>query len=475
MPPSVRWDELRLRRHRGPLRRPAGAGPGRRGGHRAGADDRRAPAARGVRAPPDARPVPLGAPGRGAARVHPHAARCWPTSWASIRRRSCSALQTGDPRPRPVAGRPVGRGRGRRLATGAADADRTATGPALALPAPTARAAAPTLVGRRRRGRRRRGGVDDRARDRSSRASRWSSARPAPARRASPPTSRPTIHGTGATVLWGRAAQEALVPFEALVQALRTALLRDVAAGPRAGHRRPRRAGRAAARAAAARARRCAPSCPAADVERYLLFETVAEMLASESAVRPILLVIDDVQWADGGTIKLLEHVLRHERGGRVLVLATQRDPSEDPHPELDRLLMALARDDELLRVAVGALDADAVGELLRLAGQSEAAAAEPALGDGRQRLLPHRADHERRRPERGGAARLRAQHARGPRSIACRRRAPSCSPWPPSPGRCPRCRCWWRPASSTPTSPSTPPTSSSPPACSARTAPDAW
>ena len=185
-----------------------------------------------------------------------------------------------------------------------------------------------------------------------------------------------TIHGTGATVLWGRAAQEALVPFEALVQALRTALL---AMTPRARERVI--ANRGALAVLLPELLQLVPTLradlPAADVERYLLFETVAEMLASESAVRPILLVIDDVQWADGGTIKLLEHVLRHERGGRVLVLATQRDPSEDPHPELDRLLMGLARDDELLRVPVGALDTDAVGKLLRLAGRSEDAAAD--------------------------------------------------------------------------------------------------
>ncbi len=191
-----------------------------------------------------------------------------------------------------------------------------------------------------------------------------------------------TIHGTGATVLWGRAAQEALVPFEALVQALPRRPPGDDAAG-----RERVVAHRGALAVLLPELLQLVPTLrtelPAADVERYLLFETVAEMLASESAVRPILLVIDDVQWADGGTIKLLEHVLRHERGGRVLVLATQRDPSEDPHPELDRLLMGLARDDELLRVPVGALDTDAVGELLRLAGQSEGAAADLVSATG--------------------------------------------------------------------------------------------
>jgi DNA-binding SARP family transcriptional activator len=191
-----------------------------------------------------------------------------------------------------------------------------------------------------------------------------------------------TVHGDEATVLWGRAAQEALVPFEALVQALRTALL---AMSPQGRQRVVDH--RAALAVLLPELLQLVPTMraelPSPDAERYLLFETVAEMLAAESAQRPILLVVDDIQWADGPTSKLLEHVLRHERGGRVLVVVTQRDPSLDHHPDLDRLLMGLARADELVRVPVGALDTDDVGELLRLAGHADAAAADLHLATG--------------------------------------------------------------------------------------------
>ena len=116
---------------------------------------------------------------------------------------------------------------------------------------------------------------------------------------------------------------------------------------------------------------------PSPDVERYLLFETVVDLLAVESDIAPILLVVDDIQWADAPTIKLLEHLLRHDTVGRVMVLGTQRVPSERTNPELERLLMGLARDGELTRVDVGALDDDAVGELLELADRPRDGAAE--------------------------------------------------------------------------------------------------
>lgn len=179
-----------------------------------------------------------------------------------------------------------------------------------------------------------------------------------------------------ASVLWGRAAQEAIVPFEPLVQALRTALN---ALSPRARERVI--AERGAMTVLLPELPQLVPTMraerPSPDVERYLLFETVADLLAVESDIAPILLVVDDIQWADGPTIKLLEHVLRHDRTSRVMVLGTQRVPSADPHPELDRLLMTLTRDGDLTRVDVGALDDDAVGELLELAARPRAGAAE--------------------------------------------------------------------------------------------------
>ena len=51
-----------------------------------------------------------------------------------------------------------------------------------------------------------------------------------------------------------------------------------------------------------------------------------------------MLIVLDDLQWADAPSLKMIEHVLRHELPGRVMVVATVRVPSDDPTPELDRV-----------------------------------------------------------------------------------------------------------------------------------------
>src|SRR5205807_3698317 len=62
------------------------------------------------------------------------------------------------------------------------------------------------------------------------------------------------------------------------------------------------------------------------ETERYRLFDAVAAWLAEVSAEAPVLVVVDDLQWAAKPTLLLLRHVLRSAETLRLLVVATYRD-----------------------------------------------------------------------------------------------------------------------------------------------------
>jgi DNA-binding SARP family transcriptional activator/tetratricopeptide (TPR) repeat protein len=55
------------------------------------------------------------------------------------------------------------------------------------------------------------------------------------------------------------------------------------------------------------------------------LFAQVTQVLHTISASRPLILTIDDLQWADGGTAALLFHLGRRLAGSRILVICTYR------------------------------------------------------------------------------------------------------------------------------------------------------
>jgi class 3 adenylate cyclase len=75
------------------------------------------------------------------------------------------------------------------------------------------------------------------------------------------------------------------------------------------------------------------------DTERYLLFAAAVGLLAALSQQQPVVLVLDDLQWADKGSLLLLRHLTTAEQSLRVLIFGTYRDDElSRTHPLLDTL-----------------------------------------------------------------------------------------------------------------------------------------
>ena len=137
------------------------------------------------------------------------------------------------------------------------------------------------------------------------------------------------VQGQEAVVLYGRAEEDALRPFqpfaEALDQLLQQAgaafadevapalrllssLFGDPASGP--------------------------PTAPPSDREhRFYVFQALVSVLVHASETRPLMLVLDDLHWADKPTLLLLRHVLRQAKGKRLLIVGLFRDVNAAHHP----------------------------------------------------------------------------------------------------------------------------------------------
>jgi DNA-binding SARP family transcriptional activator len=117
-------------------------------------------------------------------------------------------------------------------------------------------------------------------------------------------------HAEGATVLFGRCDEEAIVPYQPFVEALRHLVMNipvetlDTRIGVRRGADLAR---------LIPELREQMPNLPPSEGEtesqRYRLFEAVSSLLIETSAVSPVLIVIDDIQWADRASTQLLRHV----------------------------------------------------------------------------------------------------------------------------------------------------------------------
>ena len=74
--------------------------------------------------------------------------------------------------------------------------------------------------------------------------------------------------------------------------------------------------------------------------QRQRLFEALARAVLA--AARPLLLVIDDLQWCDRDTLEWLHYLLRYESGAKLLVVGTIRSEEQQDNPALASLLRDL-------------------------------------------------------------------------------------------------------------------------------------
>jgi DNA-binding winged helix-turn-helix (wHTH) protein/tetratricopeptide (TPR) repeat protein len=102
---------------------------------------------------------------------------------------------------------------------------------------------------------------------------------------------------------------------------------------------------------------------------RFLRIEQVAIMLRELAAACPTLLVLDDLHWADAGTLRLLAFLAPELRELRLCIVATSREPEPEASDQHHPLRLQIARHAHTLPLS--AFDADQVAELITvLAGR---------------------------------------------------------------------------------------------------------
>ncbi len=109
-----------------------------------------------------------------------------------------------------------------------------------------------------------------------------------------------------------------------------------------------------------------APNTPLSpSEERMRLFDNAARFLQGLAAERGLLVFIDDVHWADQGTLSLLHYLLRHLRNDRVLFLVAYREIELDRAHPLASALVEWNRERLGTRIALGRLTRADTGTLL--------------------------------------------------------------------------------------------------------------
>ena len=108
------------------------------------------------------------------------------------------------------------------------------------------------------------------------------------------------------------------------------------------------------------------------------MYAAVADLLEEAGGHEPLLLILDDLHWADAPTLSLLRHVVGAGASMNVMVVGTFRDSELSHDHPLTSLLAALHREQGVQRIQLSGLDPQDVQALM------EAAAGQELDEDGR-------------------------------------------------------------------------------------------
>lgn len=162
--------------------------------------------------------------------------------------------------------------------------------------------------------------------------------------------------GCGAEVLSGRCLEgSGALPFHPFVEAIETHL--DVVGPPSGGLDLGR----------LINSRHASPPGPALqpDELRLRLFDGVARFLVGRAVDAPVVVLVDDLHWADEGTVAMLRHVARSTRGHRMLVVGAFRGGEVGGGHPLEDALGALRSEADCSVLRLTGLDRESVEQLM--------------------------------------------------------------------------------------------------------------
>jgi len=188
---------------------------------------------------------------------------------------------------------------------------------------------------------------------------------------------------TGGQALVGECYAEGGAPYAPFAQVFRKAL----ANGAGAGHVEPPRFVLADLLAVAPDLRLRFPDVPLnppldPQAEQQRLFENVVTFFSLLSAHLPLLLVLEDVHWADQASLALLRHLARrlpkNDGRERLMIAATYREVELDESLPFQEVLQTLNRERLASRIKLTRLDQQASARLIAaLLGQEDLAQSE--------------------------------------------------------------------------------------------------
>lgn len=104
------------------------------------------------------------------------------------------------------------------------------------------------------------------------------------------------------------------------------------------------------------------------DQARFRLFDSITSFLKNAAQRQPLIIILDNLHWADNSSLLLLEFLSQELIGSRLLIVGTYRDAELSRRHPLSQILGELTKDRLFQRILLRGLAQEDVGRFIELA-----------------------------------------------------------------------------------------------------------
>lgn len=110
-----------------------------------------------------------------------------------------------------------------------------------------------------------------------------------------------------------------------------------------------------------------------APTDKLMIFEAFAQALLHFAAAHALVLIVDDLHWADAASLELMQYLVPRFRGKRIMFVATYRDDELVTNPALRAAMARLQRDPSVWRMKLDPLSDEEMSAFIHeaLAGRT--------------------------------------------------------------------------------------------------------
>ncbi len=106
-----------------------------------------------------------------------------------------------------------------------------------------------------------------------------------------------------------------------------------------------------------------APGDPAQ--ERFRLFDSIGTFLRNASASQPMVIILDNIHFADQPSLLLMQFLVQEARDARLLIVGTYRDLETGRRHPIDEVLAALAQERRYRHLSLKGLSKEDSGKMV--------------------------------------------------------------------------------------------------------------